>query len=78
MTLILSDKLRQLGANPLMALNIVASPEDRLDDLGIILKGGAEKVAETGALLVGGHTIKDKKPSTCFSRLHLLKKKSKK
>lgn len=49
-----------MGANPLMALNIVAFPEDKLDDLGIILKGGAEKVAEAGALLVGGHTIKDK------------------
>jgi len=51
-----------MGANPLMALNIVAFPEDRLDDLGLILKGGAEKVAESGALLVGGHTIKDKEP----------------
>ena len=51
-----------MGANPLMALNIVAFPEDRLDDLGPILKGGAEKVAEAGALLVGGHTIKDKEP----------------
>jgi selenide,water dikinase len=51
-----------MGANPLMALNIVAFPEDRLDDLGLILKGGADKVAEAGALLVGGHTIKDKEP----------------
>lgn len=51
-----------MGANPLMALNIVAFPEDRLDDLGLILKGGAEKVAEAGAILAGGHTIKDKEP----------------
>jgi selenide,water dikinase len=51
-----------MGANPLMTLNIVAFPEDRLDDLELILKGGAEKVAEAGALLVGGHTIKDKEP----------------
>ena len=51
-----------MGANPLMALNIVAFPEDRLDDLGLILKGGAEKVAEASAILVGGHTIKDKEP----------------
>jgi selenide,water dikinase len=51
-----------MGVNPLMALNIVAFPEDRLDDLGFILKGGAEKVAEAGAILVGGHTIKDKEP----------------
>jgi len=51
-----------MGGNPLMALNIVAFTEDRLDDLGLILKGGAEKVAEASALLVGGHTIKDKEP----------------
>ena len=51
-----------MGGNPLMALNIVAFPEDRLDDLGLILKGGAEKVAEAGAILVGGHTMKDKEP----------------
>jgi len=51
-----------MGANPLIALNIVALPEDRLDDLGLILKVGAEKVAEAGAILVGGHTIKDKEP----------------
>jgi len=51
-----------MGGNPLIALNIVAFPEDRLDDLGLILKGGAEKVAKAGALLVGGHTIKDKEP----------------
>jgi len=51
-----------MGANPLMALNIACFPEDRLDDLGLVLKGGAEKVAEAGALLVGGHTIKDKEP----------------
>ena len=51
-----------MGANPLMALNIVAFPEDRLDDLELVLRGGAEKVAEAGAILVGGHTIKDKEP----------------
>jgi len=51
-----------MGANPLMALNIVAFPGDRLDDLKLVLKGGAEKVAESGAILAGGHTIKDKEP----------------
>lgn len=45
-----------------MALNIVAFPEDRLDDLELILKGGAEKIMEAGAILAGGHTIKDKEP----------------
>ena len=51
-----------MGANPLMALNIVCFPGDILDDLVLVLKGGAEKVAESGAILVGGHTIKDKEP----------------
>ena len=51
-----------MGANPLMALNIACFPGNRLDDLKLILKGGAKKVAEAGALLVGGHTIKDKEP----------------
>jgi len=51
-----------MGANPLMALNIACLPGDRLDDLELVLKGGAEKVAEAGAILVGGHTIKDKEP----------------
>jgi len=51
-----------MGGNPLMALNIVAFPEDRLDDLELILKGGAEKIAEASAILAGGHTIKDKEP----------------
>ncbi|MBE3127290.1 MAG: selenide, water dikinase SelD, partial [Candidatus Atribacteria bacterium] len=51
-----------MGGNPLMALNIVAFPGDRLDDLELVLKGGAEKVAEAGAILAGGHTIKDKEP----------------
>jgi len=51
-----------MGGNPLMALNIVAFPENQLHDLDQMLKGGAEKVRESGAILVGGHTIKDKEP----------------
>lgn len=51
-----------MGGNPLMALNIVAFPEKQLDDLELMLKGGAEKIKEAGAILVGGHTIKDKEP----------------
>ncbi len=51
-----------MGGNPLMALNIIAFPENRLEDLKEILQGGAEKIAEAGALLAGGHTIKDREP----------------
>lgn len=53
-----------MGAEPLTAMNITAFPTCSLD-LGIlrdILAGGAEKVKEAGALLVGGHTIEDKEP----------------
>ncbi len=42
------------------ALNIVAFPEDGdLNQLGTIMAGGADKVAEAGASLAGGHSITD-------------------
>ncbi len=50
-----------MGGRPLCALNIVGFPVGRMDFevLGRILEGGQEKVAEAGALLVGGHSIDD-------------------
>jgi selenide,water dikinase len=51
-----------MGGKPLLALNIVCFPEDRLDDLELVLKGGAKKIVEAGAILAGGHTLKDKEP----------------
>ncbi len=58
----LSD-IYAMGGNPILALNIVAFPNS-LDTniLTEILKGGADKVKEAGALLVGGHTIEDDEP----------------
>ena len=52
-----------MGGHPLIALNVVAFP-DELDKeiLGRILKGGAEKTAEAGAIIAGGHTIEDSEP----------------
>ena len=52
-----------MGGEPKIALNIVAFP-NCLDPeiLGDILRGGAEKVKEAGAVLVGGHTIQDEEP----------------
>jgi selenide,water dikinase len=52
-----------MGGEPLFAINMAAFPED-LDHaiLREILRGGAEKVREAGALVVGGHTITDKEP----------------
>lgn len=58
----LSD-IYAMGATPLFALNLVAFP-DTLDPeiLTEILRGGAEKVREAGAVIAGGHTITDDEP----------------
>lgn len=51
-----------MGGKPLTAMNIVCFPTGTLNIsiLNKILKGGAEKIMEAGALLVGGHTVDDK------------------
>ena len=50
-----------MGAEPKTALNIVCFPKGKLDIqvLNEILKGGAEKIREAGAVVVGGHSIID-------------------
>ncbi len=52
-----------MGGKPIVALNIVCFP-DCLDMkiLSEIMRGGADKVKEAGALLVGGHTVNDQEP----------------
>ncbi len=52
-----------MGGHPVIALNVAAFP-DGLDTeiLGRIMKGGAEKAAEAGTLIAGGHTIEDPEP----------------
>lgn len=52
-----------MGGKPVLALNLVCFPE-KMDTaiLGEILAGGAEKIAEAGAVLGGGHSIYDKEP----------------
>ncbi len=59
----LSD-LYAKGADPLFALNIVGFPASTLPlyYLEEILKGGADKLREAGAHIVGGHTIDDPSP----------------
>ena len=52
-----------MGGTPMFAINLVGFPEDM--DPGIlseILRGGAEKVKEAGAVVAGGHTTVDKEP----------------
>jgi selenide, water dikinase len=50
-----------MGAEPTTALNIVGFPKGKLDleVLGEILRGGAERAREAGAVVVGGHSIID-------------------
>lgn len=58
----LSD-IYAMGGQVLFAINLVAFP-DNLDYaiLGEILRGGADKVAEAGGVVVGGHSVTDKEP----------------
>ena len=52
-----------VGGRPLTALNIVAFPRSLPPEvLSEILRGGASKVAEAGAIIVGGHTVDDDEP----------------
>lgn len=53
-----------MGAVPLTALNLVAFPNCKLpgEALLAILQGGQDKVAEAGAVIIGGHTIDDTEP----------------
>ena len=52
-----------MGGEVLFALNLAAFPEN-LDRsiLTEILRGGAEKVKEAGAIVIGGHTVNDDEP----------------
>ncbi len=56
----LSD-IYAMGGTPKTALNIVGFPDDKLDlsILGEILAGGAERVQAAGAVIAGGHTVRD-------------------
>jgi selenide,water dikinase len=58
----LSD-IYAMGGDVLFALNLCAFPEDLPGEIiGEILRGGADKVAEAGAVIAGGHSVKDKEP----------------
>jgi selenide,water dikinase len=50
-----------MGGRPLTVLNIIGFPPKKMDHHTIseILRGGAAKVKEAGALMVGGHSIND-------------------
>lgn len=52
-----------MGGQPFLALNVLAVPPQWPPEVAqTILRGGAEKVWEAGAYLVGGHTLQDEEP----------------
>lgn len=52
-----------MGADVAFALNVAAFPEHLPEEeVGEILRGGADKVAEAGGVVAGGHTIWDEEP----------------
>jgi selenide,water dikinase len=69
----LSD-IYAMGGRPLTAMNLLAFPCSLgAEVVGEVLRGGAEKVAEAGAVIIGGHTIDDKEPKyglSVMGRVH--------
>lgn len=62
-----------MGGKPTVALNIVCFPTCiSIDILGEILRGGADKVLESGAVVVGGHTVEDSEPKYGLSVMGLV------
>jgi selenide,water dikinase len=52
-----------MGGEVLFALNIAGFPEDQPPEvLAEIFRGGADKVAEAGGVIAGGHTMYDQEP----------------
>jgi len=52
-----------MGGEVLFALNVAAFPEDLPSEVVTsIIRGGADKVSEAGAIIVGGHTVIDREP----------------
>ena len=62
-----------MGGDVVLALNIAGFPADLPQEIvAEILRGGAEKVAEAGAVLAGGHTLDDKEPKYGLSVMGLI------
>lgn len=53
-----------MGGKPVTAMNVVGVPTEHLslETVNEILKGGADKVAEAGCVLAGGHTVQNPEP----------------
>jgi len=62
-----------MGGKPLVALNVVGFPAElAVEMLGDVLKGGYDKAAEAGCLIVGGHTMDDEEPKYGLSVVGLV------
>ena len=62
-----------VGGRPITALNIAAFPRSLPSEIpSEILRGGAAKVAEAGAIIVGGHTVDDVEPKYGLSVVGLI------
>ena len=62
-----------MGGEVVLALNICGFPPDLPPEIITeILRGGAEKVAEAGGVLAGGHTVDDKEPKYGLSVIGLV------
>lgn len=52
-----------MGGKPVLALNIAGLPSCLpVEAISAIMRGGADKVIEAGAIIGGGHTIQDDEP----------------
>jgi selenide,water dikinase len=66
-----------MGGKPVLALNIVCFPNCVDPEvLSEILKGGADKVKESGAVLAGGHSVDDDEPKYGLSVMGIVKEKN--
>ena len=53
-----------MGGRPLVCVNLVAFPSKKLptETLAGVIRGAQQKIAESGAVLAGGHTVEDPEP----------------
>ncbi|MBS1251521.1 MAG: Selenide, water dikinase [Anaerolineales bacterium] len=59
-----------MGGRVVLALNIAGFPDDLpLDIVQDVFRGGADKVAEVGAIIAGGHTVQDEEPKYGLSAI---------
>jgi selenide, water dikinase len=62
-----------MGAEVALCLNVAGFPEDMSTDIiGAVFMGGADKVAEAGGIIAGGHTIIDAEPKYGLSVMGLV------